>query len=584
MNKKVVIAISSVAVAVLLLVGGYCLLAYSYSGVVSANTKIAGVQVGGKTATEATAVLKTTLEPKMNDDVSIRLGEKATDLNLKQASITPDYKTTVIKATEFSLNPKVLYKRIKGNEKVALELTYGKGFKDYLTKLKIDLDTPAVEPTVAFRELKPVMNRSAEGLVLSQKEFKTVLSNDLFVKNIVFKGTKTKSKVSDAEANEVIEHFAKPLVSAPMYVQVESDKAEITPEVLAANTSFVIDDAKLKPVVDGEKIREAIQPQLQTVTVAASDAKIVLENGVVHVIDSVDGKNISAEALSENIMTKANQKNREFELSLQDQKPSFTTEDANKLGVKEVVSEYMIPITGEAKRLNLINGANKINNTLLKPNDTFSYQDIISPVTQANGYVQGLAIIGDSYGYTVGGGLCQLATTVYNAAYYSGMDIIERHPHSEYFSVYPIGMDSAFWEDGLNLVFKNTTPYGVLIQAYVENNNLYVKFFSTKYYDVKTSTGSKYNIVPAKTTISNNSNCVPSNTSQAGFSIDVTRERYLLDGSKHDSQTFKSVYKPTNIVKCAKDIKREEEQKKQEEQQRFEQQEQGGQCTTSGCQ
>ena len=68
---------------------------------------------------------------------------------------------------------------------------------------------------------------------------------------------------------------------------------------------------------------------------------------------------------------------------------------------------------------------------------------------------------------SLGGGLSQISTTTYNAAYFAGMDIVTHKPHSRWFSRYPEGREATIWSPDLDMKFKNSTPYGVLVQAWV---------------------------------------------------------------------------------------------------------------------
>ena len=91
----------------------------------------------------------------------------------------------------------------------------------------------------------------------------------------------------------------------------------------------------------------------------------------------------------------------------------------------------------------------------------------------------------------LGGGVSQVATTTYNAAFFAGMDDVEHHPHAFYLDRYPMGREATLYYGSLDLRFKNSTKYGVLINAWVNRSTpgrkgeMHVQMWSTKVWDIK---------------------------------------------------------------------------------------------------
>src|SRR5690606_10537763 len=119
--------------------------------------------------------------------------------------------------------------------------------------------------------------------------------------------------------------------------------------------------------------------------------------------------------------------------------------------------------------------------------------------TAANGYVQGGVIDGGKFTQSYGGGVSQVATTTYNAAFFAGLDIVEHKPHSIYLTRYPEGREATLDWTSIDLKVKNTTDHGVLITAKRtpsagrSRGELRVSMYGTKVWDVESKTSPRRN-------------------------------------------------------------------------------------------
>jgi len=163
--------------------------------------------------------------------------------------------------------------------------------------------------------------------------------------------------------------------------------------------------------------------------------------------------------------------------------PDVTTEKANSLGIKERIStgysEYPGSIPGRIYNVAL--AASKLHGVLIPPGETFSFNKTIGDISAATGY-QSAYIIKD--GRTVmgdGGGVCQVSTTLFRAALYAGLPIVERHEHSYRVHYYEddgskAGLDATVFHPTEDLKFTNDTPGYILIQTKTDTKNLTLAF------------------------------------------------------------------------------------------------------------
>ena len=149
--------------------------------------------------------------------------------------------------------------------------------------------------------------------------------------------------------------------------------------------------------------------------------------------------------------------------------PVFTTEQATQFAsqMTQVGTFTTTYPASAARHANITTGALQFNDLVIAPGDSFSFWNLLGPVTVERGYTFAGAIIdGRSDENVIGGGLCQVSTTLFNAVARAGYEVLERHAHGYYIDRYPLGFDAAVFEPGVDFQWKNDTQYPVLIKAY----------------------------------------------------------------------------------------------------------------------
>ena len=122
-----------------------------------------------------------------------------------------------------------------------------------------------------------------------------------------------------------------------------------------------------------------------------------------------------------------------------------------------------------------------IDGTILPPGGTFSMNDALGERTIAKGYVPAPQIgAGNSFVDSVGGGISQVATMLYNGAFFAGLELIEHQPHSLYIDRYPLGREATISWGGPELIFRNDWPASLLIKLATTETSITVRFFSSR--------------------------------------------------------------------------------------------------------
>jgi len=170
--------------------------------------------------------------------------------------------------------------------------------------------------------------------------------------------------------------------------------------------------------------------------------------------------------------------------------------------------------------------------------------------------VSGFVINQGVFREELGGGVSQVATTMYNAGFFGGMDDVEHHPHAFYINRYPAGREATVYFGSLDLRWKNSTKYGVLIRAYVVKSRpgsagqMHVELWSTKVWEVKAGQSARRNFREPGEQYDDTDKCVPQQPIQ-GFDIDIYRTFYQ-GGKKVKSETDTARYQAADKVICGK--------------------------------
>ncbi|WP_371376734.1 VanW family protein [Sporomusa aerivorans] len=166
-------------------------------------------------------------------------------------------------------------------------------------------------------------------------------------------------------------------------------------------------------------------------------------------------------------------------------KPEITTYDLSKNGIKELVAMYTTSFnTDDVNRTaNVRLSAQKINGKLLYPGQTFSYNDTVGPREKSQGFKEAMEIINGEFVPGIGGGVCQVSSTLYNAVILAGLNIVERTNHSKPLAYVPLGRDATVVYNTLDFKFVNDSTSPVMIMAETVGNKLNVGIFGQRALD-----------------------------------------------------------------------------------------------------
>lgn len=230
---------------------------------------------------------------------------------------------------------------------------------------------------------------------------------------------------------------------------------------------------------------------------------------LVLVAPHVNGRELDVEATLARFMEQVKTPDRSVPFVVQEIVPTVHSgANAADLGITELVSEKTTWFRGstDARKHNIARAAANFYGIVIAPDEEFSFNRYLGSISEADGYEEGLIIVGGRTIKGIGGGVCQVSTTMFQTAFWSGFPIIERWEHGYMLGYYNDGegpgMDATVYSPIVDLRFINNTPYHLLIENYYdeENEALTFKFYSTSMGRTIEKVGPVFeNIVPAPT-------------------------------------------------------------------------------------
>ena len=541
-----------------LLIAGYLALAAFTGRTVASNTTVGGVDVAGQTRDGALQKLRSELGGQASDDISLKTGEKTASLDPSSAGITAEFEASVDRLTGFTLDPTVLYQRIFGGSahEVGLSIDDQK-FASAAGAAAKELSVQPTNATVSVKDGTAASTTATDGVEVSADMLKKALQDSWpsTASTVNVEGTTTSPQVSTEDASSAKTHLADPVVEGPVKLTVtggeDGDETLTVPaSTIASAVSFPVRDGKLTREFDGKTLRSAIVSEDSTIGVAAKDASFTFSDGKAKVVPSTDGTSISEEGVKKAVDEAVGSDRRTADLPLSVQKASFTTEDAKKATFDEVVSEFATPYNSESARdTNLRVASKKVSGTVLQPGEKFSLNDTLGMRTAANGYRPAGVIESGQMKLDYGGGVSQVSTTLFNAAYFAGFELNEHKAHSRYISRYPEGRESTLDFSSIDLQFTNNSKTPVLMSMYLKGGKVHAKMYGVKTVEVKSSKSGRFNYTSPGSRKESGASCKPQSPA-SGWSVTIKREIKEISSGRLTRDQFTTVYNPVQGISC----------------------------------
>ena len=492
---RLVLGISLPLLVIVLLLAAWAMDTSSASGKVPRNTTLAGRDVSTFGEDDLAATVSDVAEEYATTEVQVRTAEKSYKVPASKLGLMLDEDATVQAALDLDTSP----------------IAWGTSFLDERTvPLTFVVDPGELASGLAelggnAKPTEPSVAAGADGFTVVSGSDGTTIDADGVATQLRSRAEKGELPLivdaeAVAEAPDVTDESAQVLAdqltkgtAAGLKVTSGGTTVTIPPATARAWLSSQVEGDKLVATIDAEKATADLAAALPEPT-EAKNASVALENGAPKIIPSVDGTKCCAADTPARLLAAINGGSGAVEVGLEVQKPEFTTEAAQKLGIKEPVGTTVewkgVPQVKSfttyhpccaARVTNIQRIADLVNGTLVLPGEKFSVNDTVGQRTAEKGFVEAGAIANGEHVDEVGGGVSQFATTMFNAAFFAGLPINTYQAHSEHFDRYPYGREATMGYPNPDLAWTNNTPYGILIQTSYTDTSVTVTFWSTQY-------------------------------------------------------------------------------------------------------
>ncbi len=237
--------------------------------------------------------------------------------------------------------------------------------------------------------------------------------------------------------------------------------------------------------MDRDTFKAILERMASTTDVASKDATFTLfDDGRYSITKEKVGRHLDIKRSIANLEKALAENKRSAIIEVHESHPKTFSQPLVKYPPKYLLSEYTTYF-GSHDSVNRVHNikveAVRLNNKVISSSETFSLLDNLGAFTEERGFREAFVIYNGELEPQYGGGSCQIATTLYNAALLAGMDIFERHCHDIYFTIYPLGRDASIYVGTRDLKIRNNTAHPMLIKALATDRKLTMKLYGTPY-------------------------------------------------------------------------------------------------------
>jgi vancomycin resistance protein YoaR len=271
---------------------------------------------------------------------------------------------------------------------------------------------------------------------------------------------------------------ARRLLASPVHIVTGASTLTVTPAELGPALRTKIVNSRLRLRVDVASLRAALAPALAAVETTPKDASFAVNGTQVSVVPSVDGVQVGLNRAADQI---AHGRHR-VAARMRTTPAARTTAWAENLHITELVSSFTTQHPCCAPRVSNIHlAADTINNTVVEPGQTFSLNGALGPRTTEKGYQLAPGIGANlEFEDSVGGGVSQLSTTLFNAVFFGCYEDVTHTVHALYISRYPMGREATLNYPSIDNKFRNDSHAGVLIRTSYSGTSVTVSLYGDK--------------------------------------------------------------------------------------------------------
>jgi vancomycin resistance protein YoaR len=468
-------------------VAGFAALQTVTWGKAGDGVSVAGVSVGGLDEAAVAAAVRDRVAPRV---ATVRLdagGEEPIALTLDQLGILIDAEATAGKALaagrrDLPLGISVWLPGGSSDVPPVVRVD-GTAYKKGLAVVREQVDVPAKDARLklAGEELAVVaaqQGREVDAVALERKILAAVAAGRSYAGPVPTSVVEPEVSTVDAEARA---SAAATYLARPVTLRYRSKEVTLTPEQMAGMLSVNKGgDADQYPLTfHNDRAAAELHRIFAFAETPPVDATVeVNDNGTVNVTESKSGMVLDMPVLMDELDDAATGGGlRTIFVALTPAFPELSTADVQNMGLSALGSQFVTYFDprNTSRATNIALAAKLVDGAVVEPGETFSLNAAMGPRTANRGFDYAPVIAADNVlRQGVGGGICQYATTLFNAVFFAGLPVAERRPHSLYISHYPTGRDATVAWGAIDFKFRNDTAKAIMIRSWIDGGALTV--------------------------------------------------------------------------------------------------------------
>ncbi len=499
-GSRIVLAFALIAIAA---AGSLFAFRVAYADEIYPGVHVGGVDVGGMTRSEAAAAIQVQADEITSRRAYFDGFDQHWAPTLAELGVKVDLDASIDQAMAIGREDSSADRlgsavsSLSGDHSLPLQLTIDPQVMEQWSDAvdqQINLIPHDAELSVADGQISIIPE--ANGTIVDRNALQATLLSSLQTMEAPTQALPTEDKLPSVHAYDLepIKNHLTAALSTPIQVSYGSQSWNIQPEEFGQFVSTAIDPEKTGAEAVSIQVDYAALASWLNEKFASSvdsdpkNAKVAWDGDKLIAIDaSVDGAKIRPQAMAEMVSASFLGNHENVEIPVTVLKPDVDGNNLSALGIttKLGVGSSNFDGSDDARATNITVGAELLNGTLIPPHGTFSFNHSIGVIGPELGFVEGQVIDGEKIGRDYGGGICQVSTTVFRAAYFSGMPIVEGWPHRWRLGFYELddwtpGLDASIMQpegapfSGGDLQFENPSDSWMLVESYVEYPRVFV--------------------------------------------------------------------------------------------------------------
>ena len=553
-----------------------------YQGKVYPGIRIADIAVGGLPEAVAREHVRTRTAALAERPITLSIDGRTLTPHLHDLGITYDVETTVDAAMGYRRDSGIPHEFAKavphgeGSVVIPLSIQFDADrFDAYLDEVQTKMGSGPRDATVAIKGIDVVVTSAEDGWTIDRTALKSALLDQIngLQPVTVTSSRQPHSAAITTEQATAVKRAIDQALAKPITLKLGSEQWTIAPEQMATSVQVKPDgNGMLAATLDPTGVDAMVTTIAASVDAPATDAWVQDLGTHQWLVPATQGRRLRREDLAQSLVSSFSRGKHTVEIAItKNETPKVTTEALMaKMGITDLIAtgDSVFTGSGAGRAHNVTEAAFLIDGTLVAPGGVFSFNDAVGSLFNGKFEDAGSYIDGPT-GQSLGGGVCQVSTTVYRAALQAGLPIVEWWPHSYRTPYYEKGgwapgYDAAIVQDAgdpaesTDLRFENTTQSWLLVRAVAtDDGTLGVELHGTS---PGTSTQFDEPVIevieraPTSVTVVADAalppgTVLPDQPATDGLRVTVVRHVHAADGQEISTDTFVSSYKATGAIR-----------------------------------